>query len=189
MVLEAIGDVGLAGLAEADEVRRDATRDRRDMRDDLRQMKDEVGLPCRKSATGASLEPPPGRPSRNRGRKASAGVMSIHGRGLLEHGGENDAFEALERLGVALDFHAQDGALPGGEQEFGEVLRRECVGDLACRLAFRDACGERGAPFGEDLGEPRPQRLALRRGLEAEIADQAAAGELALASRSVMMSR
>src|SRR6202035_3166114 len=35
MILEAIGDVGLAGLAEADEVRSDAMRDLRDQGDDV----------------------------------------------------------------------------------------------------------------------------------------------------------
>ena len=48
------------------------------------------------------------------------------------------------------------------------------------RPARRDAEGERGAPFGEDLGEPHPQALALRRGLDPEVADQAAAAEAAV---------
>jgi hypothetical protein len=57
VVLEAIGDAGLARLAKADEVGSDATGQWRDERENLRQMKDEVGLPWRKSATGASREP------------------------------------------------------------------------------------------------------------------------------------
>ena len=57
-------------------------------------------------------------------------------------------------------------------------MRREGLGDFANRLAFGDACGEGRAPFGEDLSKPGPQRLALRRGLQTEIADQATAPKL-----------
>jgi hypothetical protein len=64
------------------------------------------------------------------------------------------------------------------KEELGKLLGRECRCDLARCLAFGDACSERGAPFGEDLGKPRAQHLASRRGLEAEIADQTAAAEL-----------
>src|SRR3984957_19387880 len=123
--------------------------------------------------------PPPERPSGNRGRKAWASSCLCSWRRLLEHGCENDVFEALERFGVVLDFHAQDGALPGGEQEFGEVMRSEGLGDFANRLAFGDARGEGRKPLGEDLAKPGPQHLALRRGLQTEIADEAAAAELA----------
>jgi hypothetical protein len=81
-------------------------------------------------------------------------------------------------LRAALDLHAQDGALPGRQQKFREIMRREGRGDLACGLRLRDAGGERCAPFREDGGEPFAQHVALRRGLEAEIADQAAAREV-----------
>src|SRR5580698_6343447 len=57
-------------------------------------------------------------------------------------------------------------------------MRSECRIDLAHPLPFGDACGEGRAPLGEDFREPRPQHLALRRGLETEIANQAAATEL-----------
>src|ERR1700733_15509984 len=106
--------------------------------------------------------------------------MSLFMGRLLEYGHENDPLETLKRFAVALDFHPQDGALPGREQKFGEVMRSEGRGDLAGRLPVSDACGERRAPFGEDLGETRPQHLALRRGLETEIADQAAVAELGI---------
>src|SRR5581483_452105 len=53
----------------------------------------------------------------------------------------------------------------------GRELRR----DRAIRLPFRDAGGKRGAPLGEDLGQPQAQALAEARRLDAEIADQTAA--------------
>src|SRR5204863_9057238 len=41
---------------------------------------------------------------------------------------------------------------------------------------FGDAAGEHAAPLAEDFSQAPAQRLALLRGLEAEVADQAAAG-------------
>jgi hypothetical protein len=115
----------------------------------LRQMCEEVGLPWRNSATGAPLLP--------------------------EHGLECDGLEAFERLGIAVDLHAQDRALPGREQEVGKLIGLEIGGDLAARLRILDAGGERDTPFGEDRRETCAQQLAAAGCLEAEIADQAAA--------------
>src|ERR1700733_14027671 len=99
---------------------------------------------------------------------------------VLEYCHAHDALEALKRFGAALDFHKQDGALAGGEQELGEVVRSEGLGDFASPLRFGDAGREGRPPFGEDLGEPVPQLLALRRGLQTEIAYEATPAELGL---------
>ena len=107
-------------------------------------------------------------------------LMSVHGRGSL-----NTVMKTMRlkrSSGSALRSTFMRRIAPSQEESRNSA--RSCganvVGDLARRLPFRDACGEWRAPFGEDLGEPCPQHLALRRGLEAEIADQAAAGELGL---------
>ena len=108
---------------------------------------------------------------------------------LLEHGGEGDAFEAIERLGVALDLHAQDGALPGREQELGQVLCSESRSDLAGPLPFRDAGGERRAPSAK-ISASRVRNISLcgaASRLKSPMRQPRA--NPALAIRSVMMSR
>src|SRR5262245_8036445 len=96
---------------------------------------------------------------------------------LLEHGLECDRLETFERGRAAFDLHAQHRALPGCEQEIGKLVGIEVGRDLALRLRLSDAGRERRAPFPENLIELLAQHLARARCLEAEIADQAAAGE------------
>src|SRR5215510_8737910 len=121
---------------------------------------------------------PDDRPWSNRAREeAAAGCRGSSSR-LLEDGGEGDVFEALKRFRAARDLHAQDRPLPGGEKEFREVVGRKGRGNLARGLRLGDAGRKRSTPFGKDRGEPLAQHVALRGGLQAEIPDQAAAGEI-----------
>src|SRR6266436_137602 len=117
------------------------------------------------------------KPSSNQARKAAAERYRNSSSGLLENGVECDRLEALERRRTALDFHAQDCALPGGEEEFREIVRREGRGDVAGGLRLGDASRERGPPLREDFDQARAQHVAMGNGLEAEIADQTATGE------------
>src|SRR5215470_11270199 len=79
------------------------------------------------------------KPSLNRARKAAAGRYRDSSSWLLENGVECDRLEALERRRAALDFHAQDGALPRREEEFCEIIRREGRGDFTGGLRVGDA--------------------------------------------------
>ena len=44
---------------------------------------------------------------------------------LLEYGLENDLLEAIERGRTAFDLHTENCALPGSQEEFGEIHRIE----------------------------------------------------------------
>src|SRR6266446_7895155 len=117
------------------------------------------------------------KPSSNQARKAAAERYRNSSSGLLENGVECDRLEALERRRTALDFHAQDCALPGGEEEFREIVRREGRGDVAGGLRLGDASRKGGPPLREDFNQAGAQHLAMGDGLEAEIADQTATCE------------
>src|SRR5207249_9666433 len=88
---------------------------------------------------------------------------------------KDDLLEALERRTVALNLHAQDGALPRRQQEVGEFAGRKVGSDFAGRLGVRNAGGEGHAPLREDRDKLRAQGLAAAGSLQAEIADQATA--------------
>src|SRR5437899_7243936 len=94
---------------------------------------------------------------------------------LPKYGAEDDVLEPLERLRIALDLHAQHCALPGREQEVGEILGVEGPGDVAGRLTFGDAGREWLAPALENIDQSQPKRLTMNRRLKAEIAYHAAA--------------
>src|SRR5260370_32183767 len=78
---------------------------------------------------------------------------------LLENGVECDRLEALEWRRAALHLHAQDCSLPGGEEEFGEIVRREGRGDFAGGLRLGDASREGGPPLREDFDQAGAQHL------------------------------
>jgi hypothetical protein len=74
VVFEAIRDVGLARLAEADEIDRDAMRDLRDVRDDVAPDVGGTGIAVQKERDrGRPAAPPRDRPSANRARAVLAG--------------------------------------------------------------------------------------------------------------------
>jgi len=74
-----------------------------------------------------------------------------------------------------LHFHAEDRTFPRSEEELGQVHRIECRINLTKVLRLGDAGGKRRTPLLKDGLKPLAQELALRRGLNAEIADQTAA--------------
>lgn len=94
---------------------------------------------------------------------------------VCEHGLEGDSFEAFEWGRAALDLHTENRALPGREEELGEVGWIEGCVDFSDGLSFGDAGCKRRAPFVEDCLKAIAEELALRGSLEAEVADQAAA--------------
>src|SRR5882762_918817 len=117
------------------------------------------------------------KPSSNQARKAAAERYRDSSSGLLENGVECDRLEALERGRATLHLHTQDCALPGGEEEFCEIVCREGCRDVAGGLRLGDASREGGPPLREDFDQAGAQHLAVGNGLEAEIADQTATGE------------
>src|SRR6266478_8730452 len=84
---------------------------------------DEVGFPCRKSATGASGLPVSRyamvEPEHSLGVAQRHKGLSLFTPWLGKYGFENNVLEAVERGGAAFDLHAENCALPGSEQEFG----------------------------------------------------------------------
>src|SRR5258708_29978928 len=81
----------------------------------------------------------------------------------------------MERGRGAFELQGEDCALPGGQEEFGEIRRIERCIDFASGLSLGDARGKRSAPFLEYFLQPLAQQFALRGGLKTEITDQATA--------------
>jgi hypothetical protein len=96
-------------------------------------------------------------------------------RRLLEYGLEDDVFKAIERGRSAFHPHAENRALPGGQEEFGEIHGIKRCLDFTGTLSLGDARGKRNAPLLKDRLQPLAQEFALRAGLKAEIANQAPA--------------
>jgi hypothetical protein len=86
---------------------------------------------------------------------------------------EDDVLEAIERSRAALDLHTENCALPGSQEEFGQIHRIERQIDFTGGLSLGDARGKRDTPFLEYCLQPLAQKFALSGGLKTEIADQA----------------
>jgi len=87
---------------------------------------------------------------------------------------ENDVLETLESGGAVFDLHAENGALPRREEEFGEIHGVAGRIDFADRLGLSNAGGKWSLPFLKDFLQSLAQEIALR-GFEAKIADQTTA--------------
>src|SRR5260370_13137240 len=93
----------------------------------FRHMYDEVGSRAEKARPVLRDSPLPGRPWRNPEHSLWA-TQHHKGRSffqLLEYGLENDVLETIKRGRAAFDFHTENCALPGSQEEFGEIHRME----------------------------------------------------------------
>src|SRR4051794_39814682 len=112
-------------------------------------------------------------------RSPSGLVERRYGQRSGEDGGFDDAPEPFEGFGAALDLHPHQGSLPGGEEEVGEVERLHGEADVSGVRRLPQAVGEGLAPDAEDLGEPGTDGFAVLRGLQAQVADEAAVAPVA----------
>jgi len=71
-----------------------------------------------------------------------------------KYGLENDVLETIKRGRAAFDLHTENCALPGSQEEFGEIRRIKRWIDFTSGLSLGDARDKRGAPLLEYCLQP-----------------------------------